>query len=152
MQHTAFQGQAQQAPKSSAAIAGLGAAFVASALTVAILMSNPSPAAMPEQAAATTNACQRAPLMLLVSTTTGSGTVRFREGDYLSPPITLSSKPQLVTFPRPRPETGFLEETMTIEGNATDVVTTSPVTNYRNVFQNVNGVLAYKAKWVAKTC
>ena len=36
---------------------------------------------------------------ILLATTSGSGTVRLREGNYLSPPITLSAKPQSVVFP-----------------------------------------------------
>jgi hypothetical protein len=142
MQPTDSQGRT----KSTALVAGLGAALVASALTLAMMVSNASPA-MPAQAAPPTNQCQAVPLMILVSTTKGGGTVRFREGSSLSPPITLSAGPQTVVFPRPRPIVGQLEEVITIEGDATDVVTTSPITQARNVYPRVSGILAIDAKW-----
>lgn len=143
MQQTASRGQA----KASTAVAGLGAALVACAITMTMLTSNPSPAAMTAPSAQPATACQNLPLMILVSTTTGGGTVRFREGSYLSPPITLNTVPQTVVFPRPRPTTAAIEEVITIEGQATDVVTTSPVTQYRMVYPRVSGVLAINAKW-----
>jgi hypothetical protein len=40
-----------------------------------------------------------------------------------------------------------------IEGNATDIVTFSPVTRRRTVFPSVTGLLAYKETWVpVKPC
>jgi hypothetical protein len=47
MQKTAseFQGQVQQSCKSAALVAGLGAALMTSAITLTMMMSNPSPAA-----------------------------------------------------------------------------------------------------------
>lgn len=147
------QAQSQGQAKSSAAIAGIGAAFVAAAITATMATSNPSPAAMPAQAATPTNQCQQAPIMLLVSTTTGGGTIRFREGSYLSPPITLTSVPQPVVFPRLRSETTPIEEVIVIEGNATDLVAVSPVTQRRTVFPSVAGLVAYKTTWVpVKSC
>jgi hypothetical protein len=140
MQHRESRGQG----KSSAAVAGLGAALVAAAITLTMMMGNPSPAAISAPAAPPANQCQNMPLMVLV---TGSGTVRFREGGYLSPAITLSDVPQTVVFPRPRSETTPIEEVITIEGNATDVVTTSPITQARNLYPKVNGVLAIDARW-----
>jgi hypothetical protein len=152
MQQTASLGQARQSRSNSAVVAGLGAAFVASAVTLVMMTSNPSPSAVPDQAAATTKQCQF-PRQLLVSTDTGGGTVRFREGSYLSPPITLSTRPQTVVFPLPRPETTPVEEVITIEGNATDVVTASPITNGRTMYPQVTGVLAITARWIPfKTC
>jgi hypothetical protein len=130
--------------KSSTAVAGLGAALVAAAITATMMMSGPSPAAMPAPAAPSTNQCQNVPLMTIV---TGSGTVRFREGSYLSPPITLSTVPQTVVFPRPRSDKYQLEEVITIEGNATDIVTVSPVTQERRVYPKVTGVVALDWKW-----
>jgi hypothetical protein len=89
----------------------------------------------------------------LVSTTSGGGTVRLREGSYLSPPIKLNAKPQSVVFPLDRPETMGPEEVITIEGNATDVVLTSPVTTFRKVFDSVSGVVAFSTRWMPmKTC
>ena len=138
---------------SSAAVAGLGAALVGCALMMATLTSNPSPAAMPLQPAQPVNQCENLPLMILVSTDTGSGTIRFREGDYLSPPIKLSTVPQTVVFPRPRSTVAEIQEVITIEGNATDVVTTSPVSGYRKVYPQISGLLAINARWRAlKPC
>jgi hypothetical protein len=143
MQRTASQGQVN----GSAAIAGLGAAIVACAIMVATLTSSPSPGAAPAQSAEPAKQCENMPLMILVSTNTGGGTVRFREGNYLSPPITLSTVPQTVVFPRPRSTVAEIEEVITIEGNATDLVTTSPVTQNRNVYPKISGILAIDAKW-----
>src|SRR5258708_29630948 len=53
MQQAAPVGQAQRSRKNSVLVAGLGAAFVASAVTCVLMMSNPSPSAVPDQAAAT---------------------------------------------------------------------------------------------------
>jgi hypothetical protein len=142
MQRTASQGQA----KSSVAVAGLGAALVACAISMATLTGSPSPA-MPAPSAPPTNQCQNVPLMIAVSTTTGGGTVRLREGNYLSPPITLSTTPQTVVFPRPRSTTAMIEEVITVEGNATDVVTTFPVSHFQRVYPQVKGILAIDAKW-----
>jgi len=146
MRQTEARGQA----RSSAAIAGMGAALVAAAITLTMMMGNASPAAIPAPAVPPSNQCQNVPLMVLV---TGSGTVRFREGGYLSPAITLSDVPQTVVFPRPRSETAPIEEVITIEGSATNVVTTSPITQARHLYPQVNGVLAIDAKWRAfKRC
>jgi hypothetical protein len=155
-QQTASQGQTQSKPqrKSSALVAGLGAAFVASAICFTLLMSggSPTPVATPDQAA-NTPSCKVVLREIIVSTTSGSGTVRLREGSYLSPPITLSAKPQSVVFPLARPETAGPEEVITVEGNATDVVLTSPVTTWRKVFDQVTGAAAFSTRWLPmKTC
>jgi hypothetical protein len=83
------------------------------------------PVATPDQAANAPN-CKVTKREFLVSTTSGGGTVRLREGNYLSPPITLSAKPQSVVFPLDRSEPMGPEEVITIEGKATDMVLTSP--------------------------
>jgi hypothetical protein len=100
-----------------------------------------------------TNACQNVPLMIAASTTTGGCTIRFREGSYVSPPIAPSSAPQTVVFPRPRSMTAPIDEAITIEGNATDVVTTFPVSHLQRVYPKVTGILAISAHWQAlKPC
>jgi len=149
MTRTASQGQV----KGSAAVAGLGAALVACAITIAVA-GGPSPAATPTQTAQpSTNACQNTPLMIQASTVTGGGTIRFREGSYLSPPINLSTTPQTVIFPRPRSTTSRIDEVITIEGNATDVVTTFPFGQKQNVYPTVSGVLAFPVYWAPiKSC
>jgi hypothetical protein len=153
MQETASQGQALQKPSRSPVIAGVGAALVACAITVVIMMnSSPAPVAVQDQAANSTTECRMMPRKLLVSTTKGSGTVRLREGSYLSPPIKLSTQPQPVVFPLLRPETTPVEEVIAIEGNANDVVITSDVTALRSVY-DVAGVLAFNVTWKPmKTC
>jgi hypothetical protein len=145
MQDAASQGRAQG--RISPVVAGLGAAFIAGAVTLVMMMSSPSPVTVSDQAAATSNQCQMIHRKLLVSTTTGSGTVRLRAGSYLSPPIALGAKPQGVVFPLPRPETNPLEEVITIEGNASDVVITSEVSEYRRVIGAVTGVSAFSVIW-----
>ena len=139
------QGQRQQQRKFSPVVAGLGAAVVASAVSLVIMMNKPAPAVL-DQAVTSTNQCQIFHRELLVSTTTGSGTVRLREGNYLSSPITLSTQAQAVVFPLPRPESTPVTEVITIEGNANDVEITSALTGSRNVF-NVVGAAAYSVTW-----
>lgn len=157
-QQGAPQGQAEQAPnepapKRSVLITGIGAAVLACAITAGVMMSGTSPVAVKDQAADGTKQCRMLPREILVATTVGSGTVRLREGSYLSPPITLTTKPQSVVFPLARPETNPVEEVITIEGNATDVVMTSPVTPWRRVFESVTGVAAFNIAWKPmKTC
>jgi len=147
MQQPASESQSQPR-KNTALIAGVGAALVAAAVTLVTMTSNPSPTA-PDQAAANQPQSQCATMKreVLVSTTSGSGTVRLREGSYLSPPITLSTTPQRVTFPLDRPPVAGGEEVITIEGNATDVVLTSPLTSWRRVFDKVTGVVAFSTQW-----
>jgi hypothetical protein len=157
------QASSGQARTKSALIAGLGAAFVAAGVTVAMMGSGPSPSTTPapvteqvtkqaigqatEQA---TEKCQREPLMQLVSTQNGGGTVRLREGDYLSPPIVLGSSPQAVVFPKFRPQTGSLKETIIIEGNATNLVLGTIGDGL--VIPRVDGTYSYEMTWAAKKC
>jgi hypothetical protein len=149
MQHAALQGQVQQ--KRSPVVVGIGAAAVASAVTLVMMMGNPSPAA-PDQAASSIKQCQMIQRRLLVSTTKGSGTVRFRASGYLSPPFTLTSQPQLVIFPLMRPDTTPVEEIMSVEGSANDVVITSEVTDLHKVF-DVAGAYTYTVTWAPrKSC
>jgi len=51
MQHTARLVQIAASRRSLAFVAGLGAAFVASANTLSVMMSRPAPATVPQQAA-----------------------------------------------------------------------------------------------------
>ena len=150
-QQAASQQAPAQAPKSgqiSPLVAGLGAAFVASAVAIVIMMSGPAPVAN-QAASGTSKECKVVMREFAVSTETGSGTVRLREGSYLSPPIVLSSKPQTVTFPVPRPQDApSAAEVITIEGNATGVVLTSTVTGWRHVYDSVNGVVAFSSSWL----
>jgi hypothetical protein len=152
-QQGASQGQAEPARKRSVVVAGIGAAVVASAVTMIVMMSGHSPVAVNDQAATGTTQCRMLPREILLATNAGGGTVRLREGSYLSPPVTLNAKPQSVVFPLLRPETTPVEEVITIEGNATDIVMTSPVTPWRKVFENVTGVAAFNVAWKPmKTC
>jgi hypothetical protein len=142
------QGQARQPRKTSALVAGLGAAFIASAISLTMTMSGASPIAAPAQMENTAPQCKIIKRQYMVSTNTGGGTIRLREGSYLSPPIKLSTQPQLVVFPLDRPQTVPAVEVITIEGNATDVVLASTVTNWRGVFNQVSGVTALQASWL----
>ena len=143
-----------QARKKATAFAGFGAAVVASMMTVALLSGHAAAPSAPVQAAAAPkNECSSLPLMVMVSTETGGGTVRFREGGYLSPPITLSATPQNVYFPRPRPDVGQLQEPITIEGEATNLIMVSPVTHARHVYPKISGSLTFTGTWYAfKVC
>ncbi len=147
MQQAASQGQVQGQRGRSPVVAGVGAALVASAVTL-FLTGGPASG----QAASSTQQCQMAPRKLLVSTETGSGTVRLRAGSYLSPPIAVSTRPQAVVFPLPRPETTPVQEVISIEGTASNVVITSDLTGLRHVF-DVAGASAFNVTWKPlKTC
>jgi hypothetical protein len=148
MYQTASQTEVRQSRKSSAVVAGLGAAFIASAISLTIMMSGASPISAPAQLQDTAAQCKIIKRQYMVSTNTGGGTIRLREGSYLSPPVTLSTKPQLVVFPLDRPQTVPAVEVITIEGNATDVVLASTVTTWRGVFNQVSGVTAFQSSWL----
>jgi hypothetical protein len=142
------QGQAHTSRKASALVAGLGAAFIASAISLTMTMSGASPISAPIQVDNTAPQCKIIKRQFMVSTNTGSGTVRLREGSYLSPPVKLSTQPQLVVFPLDRPQEIPAVEVITIEGNATDVVLASTVTNWRHEFNRVDGVTAFQSSWL----
>ena len=144
MQNAPSIGQAQRSGKNSVLVAGLGAALVASALTFAIMPGKPA-SAVTAQAAATSNQCQSLPRSMLVMTNTGGGTVRFREGGYLSPPIVLSTQPQTVVFPP------GLISWYKGEGDATDLIIASPVTNARTTYPQLTGTFSIKKNWVPLT-
>ena len=148
MYQTASHGQARSSRKASALVAGLGAAFIASAISLTMTMSGASPIAAPAQAENTAPQCKIIKRQFIVSTTTGSGTIRMREGSYLSPPIAINTQPQTVVFPLDRPQNYPAAEVITIGSNATDVVLTSPVTNWRRVFASVSGVSVFVASWL----
>jgi hypothetical protein len=142
------QGNAQPGKKRSALVAGAGAAIVASAIVLIMTMSGQSPTPATD-IAASENApqCKNVLRQLVVSTNGGSGTVRLREGSYLSAPITLGTTPQTVTFPIPRSETVSPSEVIVIEGDATNVVLTSPVTSWHKEFDSVHGASAFETRW-----
>jgi hypothetical protein len=144
MHHTA--GIAQRSRTLSPVAAGLGAAVVAISVTLAMTMGSGTTSAQEDQPSTTAQQCQLMARKLLVSTTTGGGTVRLRGGSYLSPPMILSSTPQGVVFPLARPDVVPVQEVITIEGNASNVVITSVVTNFRRVY-DVHGVTAFDVTW-----
>jgi len=143
-----IQSQGQASGKRPAVIAALGAAIVAAVVTLVLSMSGGSaPVATSDGASATqTNQCSMIQRKLYVSTTTGSGTVRLRDGNYLSPPITLSAQRRPVVFPQPRPGENPLDDVITIEGNSNDVVITSDFNPNPRVF-NVVGLTAFAVTW-----
>jgi hypothetical protein len=145
--------RAQQGRKKSVLVAGLGAAFVSAGITIAVLAGNPSPSATPAQIAAPqVKACEIAPLIELASAENGGGgIIRFREGDFVSQPIKLNSSPQPIVFPRARPETAPLKETIIIEGDATNVVLGAEGDHF--VVPRVDGSYSYTITWSpAKRC
>jgi hypothetical protein len=147
-------GQAQGARKRTILVAGLAAAFVASLLTFTMAPSNPPPAAaMPAaQAAAApqTKSCQKVPLVWLVSSTIpDGGTVRLREGNYVSPPIKLTSQPQAVVFPRMRGDVNFVEPII-VEGDAPNIIVETVTHNFRKVYQ-LNGTRTIMMTWFPLT-
>ena len=146
------QASSGQTGKKSILVAGLGAAFVSAFITAAMLASNPSPPASPVQTAEpAAKACQRESLMQFVSTENGGGgTIRLREGDYLSPPIKLGSSPQAVVFPKFRPETAPLKETIIVEGDATNLVL-GPEGDHV-VIPRVQGTYSYTMTWSPRKC
>ena len=146
MQESTSQAGGQGQRKRSPLVIGIGAAFVASAITVAVMMHSPTTGSTSNQAATSSTQCQFVARRILVSTAHGGGTVRFRASGYLSPPFTLTTTPQAVQFPLPRPTTMPVEEAIAVEGNATDIVITSEVTNLHKEF-NVSGVYTYMVKW-----
>jgi hypothetical protein len=79
-------GQAQPSRKRPAIVAGLGAAVIASAVTLVIMMSGSSAPVTVADGASTTavKECQMTQRKFYVATQTGSGVVRLREGNYLS--------------------------------------------------------------------
>jgi hypothetical protein len=143
-----IQSQGQASGKRPAVIAALGAAIVAAVVTLVFSMSGGSaPVATSDGASANqTNQCSMIQRKLYVSTTTGSGTVRLRDGNYLSPPITLSAQRRPVVFPQPRPGENPLDDVITIEGNSNDVVITSDFNPNPRVF-NVVGLTAFAVTW-----
>lgn len=145
-------GQAQGARKRNILVAGLGAAFVASLLTFTMAQSKAPPAPTPvAQAAAPEKSCQKVPLVWLVSSTVpDGGTVRLREGDYVSPPIKLTTQPQAVVFPGMRRDVAF-KEPIVVNGDAQDIVMENLTHNFRRVYQLNSGTLTVPTTWVPLT-
>ena len=149
MQDAASQGEAQGRRKLSPAVAGIGAAVIAACVTLVVMMSNPGTTTSTDQAASNAKTCPAIQRRLLVSTTHGGGTIQFRASGWVSQPFTLTTTPQVVIFPLLRSETIPVAEAITVEGNATDVVITSEVTDLHKVF-DVKGTYPYPASWAPK--
>jgi hypothetical protein len=151
MQHTPSehraQAQSQGQGKRSPLIYGIGAALIASAVTViAIQSQRTSTAPTTDQVTSVRKQCGLVPRRILVSTEHGGGTVQFRASGYLSPPFTLTNKPQVVQFPLPRPESEPVTEQVTVEGNASNVVLTSEATDLHSAF-DVSGAYNLNLTW-----
>jgi hypothetical protein len=146
-------GQARGARKRNFLVAGMGAAFVASLLTFTMTPSNPPQAAMPAPQAAAApppKSCQKVPLVWLVSSTIpDGGTVRLREGNYVSPPIKLTNQPQAVVFPRMRGDVNF-QEPIIVEGDAPNIIVETVTHNFRKVYQ-LNGTRTIMMTWFPLT-
>jgi hypothetical protein len=145
--------EGQSVSKKNMLVGGLGAAFVAAGVTFALLAGNASgPVAPATSVAPEAKACRSLPLVEYASVENGgAGTIRFREGDYLSPPVKLTSSPQPIVFPHPRPETEPMTESIIIEGNATNVVLSAQGEHF--VIPRVDGSYSYTMRWrPAKSC
>jgi hypothetical protein len=150
MQQSGSQGQSQG--KRSPVVVGIGAAVVAATVTLVVLLSNSPQVSTTDQFASVTKQCTLMQRRLLVATEHGGGTVRFRASGWLSQPFTLTNQPQVVIFPLPRPGDAPVSEPISVEGNATNVVITSEVTDLHQVF-DVPGAYTYTVTWAPrKSC
>jgi hypothetical protein len=149
--HARMPGQTQGSAKKSTLVMGLGAAAVAAVLTVAMMSGgNAPPAAAPAKASQAAQ-CEGMQRTLLVSTRTGGGAVRFRASGWVSPTYTLTTEPQAVTFPLLRAADHEVDEVITIEGNATDLITSSPLVDSHNEYPVIRGSVTVTRTWMAAT-
>jgi hypothetical protein len=148
---TQLPGQTRGTAKKSALVMGIGAAAVAAVLTVAMMSGGNSPQTAAPAKASQAAQCEGMQRTLLVSTRTGGGTVRFRASGWVSPPYTLTTAPQAVTFPLLRAADHEVDEVITIEGNATDLVTSSPLVDSHNEYPAIKGSLTVTRTWMAAT-
>ena len=146
---TQGQHQGQGRRKLSPAVAGIGAAVIAAAVTVAVMPSSPTAVSTGDQSISNVKQCALMQRRLLVSTDHGGGTVRFRASGWLSPPFTITKEPQVIVFPLPRPDETPMTEMISVEGNATDVVVTSEVTNLHLEF-DLSGAHNISLTWAPK--
>jgi hypothetical protein len=138
--------------KRSPFVVGIGAAAIAATVTLVVMMNNSPQVSTADQVSSVSKQCTLMQRRLLVATEHGGGTVRFRASGWLSPPFTLSAQPQVVIFPLPRPGDVPMSEQISVEGNATNVVITSEVTDLHQVF-DVSGIYAYTVTWAPrKSC
>jgi hypothetical protein len=138
--------------KRSPFVVGIGAAAIAATVTLVVMMNNSPQVSTADQVSSVSKQCTLMQRRLLVATEHGGGTVRFRASGWLSPPFTLSAQPQVVIFPLPRPVDEPMSEQISVEGNATNVVITSEVTDLHQVF-DVSGIYAYTVTWAPrKSC
>jgi hypothetical protein len=138
--------------KRSPFVVGIGAAAIAATVTLVVRMNNSPQVSTADQVSSVSKQCTLMQRRLLVATEHGGGTVRFRASGWLSPPFTLSAQPQVVIFPLPRPGDAPVSEQISVEGNATNVVITSEVTDLHQVF-DVSGIYAYTVTWAPrKSC
>jgi hypothetical protein len=138
--------------KRSPFVVGIGAAAIAATVTLVVMMNNSPQVSTADQVSSVSKQCTLMQRRLLVATEHGGGTVRFRASGWLSPPFTLSAQPQVVIFPLPRPGDAPVSEQISVEGNATNVVITSEVTDLHQVF-DVSGIYAYTVTWAPrKSC
>jgi hypothetical protein len=142
------QAQVQPSSKRPAIVAGLGAALVATVITLVMSLSGGGSQVAPANGASATEAsqCSLIQRKLYVSTATGSGSVRLRDGNYVSPPITLGAQRQPVVFPQLRPGENPLDDVITIEGNSDNVIITSDFNPNPRIF-NVPGLAAFAVTW-----
>jgi hypothetical protein len=91
--------------------------------------------------------CPRRPLVEIAHVEHGGGgVVRFREGDYVSPWMTLSDEDQPIVFPTPRRDTVF-RDSIVIEGHATGLVLGADGDRFE--VPNFDGSYNYTMDWHA---
>jgi hypothetical protein len=91
--------------------------------------------------------CPRRPLVEIAHVEHGgSGVVRFREGDYVSPWMTLSGEDQPIVFPTARRDTVF-RDSIVIEGHATGLVLGADGDRFE--VPNFDGSYNYTMDWHA---
>jgi|ERR1700751_2765041 hypothetical protein len=91
--------------------------------------------------------CPRRPLVEIAHVEHGgSGVVRFREGDYVSPWMTLSDEDQPIVFPTARRDTVF-RDSIVIEGHATGLVLGADGDRFE--VPNFDGSYNYTMDWHA---
>ncbi len=79
----------------------------------------------------------------------GNGTIRIYAGDYASRPVTLGPYPQEVALPAPRPGPGEVAvDRVYVEGQASAVVMTTDVPEFRQVYKNLRGSSYFDVKWL----
>jgi len=146
-------GPAQLARKRNVIVAGLGAAFVASLLTIHNGAEQTS--AGGHAGSAGGRGREKLPegfaglAGLIPCAGRRYGTAPGR-GGYVSPPVKLTTQPQAVVLPKMRGDVAF-EEPIVVQGDAQAVVMENLTHNFRRVYQLNDGTATIMTTWVPLT-